>query len=366
MSYHNLAIYDFGLLNNNTEFKITLWGNAKYKYKSIKGVTFIPIFKYSDKKGIFKLLSYGYSLLRIFFSILIQKPSLIHIQWIRLPIVDILFISVVKLIYPKTRIVYTVHNILPHNYSLKDKKQYLQYYQKIDAIITHSFNSKKELLNITKLNETKINVIFHGLLNFEIDKEVTENRIKKLHDDYAFRNKIVFSSLGIQSYYKGTDIIVKYFSENMSEDVFLIIAGKNDNIDLDLLRGKENILIIERFVSDEEFLALMKITDVLLLPYREISQSGVLLTAINEQVPVLVSDAGGLAEPLFYGEIGWSFKQNKFDEFFRILDELIRFPKEINRIKVNNSEWGKVQKVYHWDNIQNNSFELYNKLIGVY
>ena len=111
-------------------------------------------------------------------------------------------------------------------------------------------------------------------------------------------------------------------------------------------------------------MAILKISDLVILPYRVISQSGVLLTAINENVPVLVSDAGGLAEPLDFGKIGWKFTNNDFQAFFNILDYLLENPDEIFHIKNNKIIWEKVKKNYNWEIIQEKTFSLYKSIIN--
>jgi D-inositol-3-phosphate glycosyltransferase len=364
MSYSNLAVYDYGLLNNNEKYEITFWGNIKYDFQSINGVDSKLIFRYSDKNGFSKVISYLLSYFRILTSVFLKKPALIHIQWIKIPLFDIFFNQFVKIISPNTKMIFTSHNIFPHNHSSFDKKLYSAYYQKVDSIITHSFNTKKELIELMNLDEKKIHVIYHGLLNFEIDQLHVNEKIKYFKNNYCLKDKIVFSCLGLQSPYKGTDLVVKYFSNEMPDNVFLIIAGKNDNINFDSIRGKKNIAIIERFLTEVEFFALLKITDVILLPYRDISQSGVLLTAINEQIPVIVSDAGGLSEPLDLGKIGWCFRKNNVIEFYEILDDLIDNPNLIADIKSNHDEWETVKKAYSWNDIKIKMFNLYEVLIN--
>ena len=56
--------------------------------------------------------------------------------------------------------------------------------------------------------------------------------------------------------------------------------------------------VLDKFLSDNEFNDLIEKSDVLIFPYRKISQSGVLLTALAHRKPVLVSRVGGLTQPL--------------------------------------------------------------------
>ena len=53
---------------------------------------------------------------------------------------------------------------------------------------------------------------------------------------------------------------------------------------------------VERFVSDGETAALFRRADLVVLPYREIDQSGVLFTALGFGVPLVLTDVGGFPE----------------------------------------------------------------------
>ena len=53
---------------------------------------------------------------------------------------------------------------------------------------------------------------------------------------------------------------------------------------------------VERFVADAELPALFRRADLVVLPYREIDQSGVLFTALAFGRPLLLSAVGGFPE----------------------------------------------------------------------
>jgi glycosyltransferase involved in cell wall biosynthesis len=57
-----------------------------------------------------------------------------------------------------------------------------------------------------------------------------------------------------------------------------------------------NVRFVERFVDDAEIPALFERADIVVLPYREIDQSGVLFTALAFGRPLLLSDVGGFPE----------------------------------------------------------------------
>ena len=366
-SYNNLALYDYSLLVNNTSFDITFFGNSLYPYKNNKKIDFVALYGYSVCKNKFiKIFSYIYSCIKLILTVLIIRPKLIHIQWIKLWYVDYCFVWVIKL-FSDIKILYTAHNVLPHETGNSQSTKYKKYYHLVDSIITHTQRSKDDLIKIFELPSDKISVIPHGVLDYNLDHDLVLECKKKIQALYSLNNKLVFSVLGQQSSYKGSDIIAEVWAKTpLLHDYSkyrLLIFGKNLNIDFSVLEGIDNVFIEDRFVSDEEFNALLKITDVLILPYRAISQSGVLLSAINESVPILVSDVGGLTEPLSIGNIGWNMGSGTFENLQTILFDIVCKENDIYNKKANKIEWDKVKSYYAWNAISKKTFDLYKALI---
>jgi glycosyltransferase involved in cell wall biosynthesis len=95
------------------------------------------------------------------------------------------------------------------------------------------------------------------------------------------------------------------------------------------------------------------------MPYRDISQSGLLLTAISEGVPVIVSKAGGLSEVIKYGKVGEVMNNlSPTDLMFTIQ----KFINNSNNRVYNNSEFSKVKKEFSWDKILVKTESLYSQM----
>jgi glycosyltransferase involved in cell wall biosynthesis len=182
------------------------------------------------------------------------------------------------------------------------------------------------------------------------------------------KEKIVFAALGYQNYYKGTDLLMQVWAGTAelrnNPNIALIIIGKvNDSrINLSILDGVSNAICQNRRISDEEYLYLLRHTDVYLLPYREISQSGAMLTVLSEHVPMLLSDVGSLAEPLDVAPIGWKIKSDDSDELRDALLHLTHNPDEIRRIKEDKVSWEHLRQFYDWHEISRQTESIYKKL----
>jgi len=365
-SLRNMAEYDYHLLANNKKDKIVFYCSKFYDFKPIENsnIQCKPIFKYTYKKNrLIKLLSYVFSYVIIAIHVLRYRPRAIHVQWFRIPAFDYRLIHLLKSLF-KIKFIFTAHNILPHDTGDQYKKVFQKTYNIADAIIVHAESTKEELSNLFHIPKSRISVILHGLLHMNVDNEQLKAKEASFKEKYNTNGKIVFTSLGLQNQYKGSDIIVDVWSKtkelNSNPHCCLIIAGMNKGVDTTPLNTIDNAFVEERLISNEEFYYLMQLTDVYLLPYRKISQSGALLTAITFHTPVLVSQVGGIAEPLDIARIGWKMEKPDFQSLQEWLLYLVKHPQEIKDIKTASTEWGKVERHFNWSNISEATSRLYN------
>ena len=175
---------------------------------------------------------------------------------------------------------------------------------------------------------------------------------------------MVFSCLGVQKAYKGTSIVIDTWANNTelntNPDIHLLIVGRSHGIDYTPIIKFSNVYILDQMISDLDFDAYLHLSSVILLPYIKISQSGLLFSAVNQHIPVLVSDVGGLTEPLSYGNIGWNIGAPTKENLQNHMLELVRRPDVIEEIKNNRKEFDKVREVYSWESIGEKTSRLYS------
>jgi glycosyltransferase involved in cell wall biosynthesis len=100
--------------------------------------------------------------------------------------------------------------------------------------------------------------------------------------------------------YKGLDILIDAFSmataAGETSDKHLLIAGEAfDGVDAHALLGASRIpeaqvTVLDRYLSDDELISVLDTLDALVLPYRQIDNSGVAALAGLRGVPAIVSD----------------------------------------------------------------------------
>jgi hypothetical protein len=109
--------------------------------------------------------------------------------------------------------------------------------------------------------------------------------------------------------YKGLDVLIRA-EPRISERIpglRIVIAGEGEPFERyeKLMIDPARFTVINRFVSEAEVGTLFRKATVVVLPYLEASQSGVIPVAYFHGKPVVVTDVGGLPEAVHDGETGF-------------------------------------------------------------
>ncbi|CAI3933960.1 Glycosyltransferase involved in cell wall bisynthesis (RfaB) (PDB:2IV7) [Commensalibacter communis] len=107
--------------------------------------------------------------------------------------------------------------------------------------------------------------------------------------------------------YKGFDLLEEALDQiSIQQPYKLRIVGQGPkSAVLDRLNKRQNVIVENRWVPEEEIGELMQWADVVILPYREASQSGIAATALAFGKPILITNVGGLSEQ--FGEDDLAF-----------------------------------------------------------
>jgi len=114
------------------------------------------------------------------------------------------------------------------------------------------------------------------------------------------------------------DILIEAFPRILSEhqNARLLIVGEfyddpKEYFELiKKLKIEKQVKVINQFVPNEDVGKYYNSADVVILPYRSATQSGILNVAYGFNKPVIVTDVGGLAEFVDEGKTGFVVKPN--------------------------------------------------------
>ena len=367
-SYNNLSLYDCGMLSAMGKEEVILFGSSLWDCQT-PNVELRPWFTYNKyKKTIIKGLSYTKTILKIASYIYRHKEiKVVHIQWLRLWKIDFYFLKWLK--QRGIKVIFTAHNLLPHDTGETQRKNYSKYYRLVDYICVHTKSTSEDLQSQFGIESDKIEVIPHGVIGSNISDEDIKRRAEELRKQFGIdKDILILSSLGVQSHYKGVDLLIKLWSSDeklsLNQSIKLMLIGRNAGLDYSIIKDCKNVIIIEEKVSNLDFQAFLELSDMVLLPYRQISQSGVLFSAIARNKPVLVSNVGGLPDPLGIGYVGWNIGSLTEYNLKSSLNYLTAHRKMIKDIQANSAEFDKVKDFYSWESISKRLRRLYHKLMS--
>jgi glycosyltransferase involved in cell wall biosynthesis len=201
------------------------------------------------------------------------------------------------------RLIYICHNVLPHEKSRVDKVAIKTALAPADGYVVHS---KQDAGNLRALfPEAKIRV--SPLPTYASLGQIIGDSLPA--DIPSDRPLILFC--GIVREYKGLDILLDAMPLILAErEVHLLVAGEFwddkegyltqiDNLGLD-----RHVSVVDRYLANEELAACIQACDVVVLPYRSATQSGIVQAAFGQGKPVITTNVGGLPEAVDNGRTG--------------------------------------------------------------
>jgi D-inositol-3-phosphate glycosyltransferase len=248
-----------------------------------------------------------------------SKPKLLHILWNNK--IEWFDRTILMMYYRALgkRVALTAHNV---NQARRDAKDSLLnritlrvQYRLCDHIFVHTHKMKDELCRDFGVAEKAVTVIRHPINNAFPDTDLTPSEAKRrlgLRDD---EKAVLF--FGRIRPYKGIEHLLAAFRPLAADhsNYRLIIAGEpkkgseeyREEIEQVVNRNfaPGRIVLRIQFIPDQEMEIYLKGADVLVLPYKEIFQSGVLFLAYSFGLPVVATDVGSFREEIVEGSTGF-------------------------------------------------------------
>jgi len=218
--------------------------------------------------------------------------------------------TIIKRKSPSIKLISLCDNIFPHEET--PMGQYLIRFMlhKLDGHIVQSSHTENELHEIIKnpVYEKCIHPIYSSFPE-RIDKYKARKKLK-------IKSNNVILYFGIIRDYKGFDILLEAISYLVKKrtDFHLLAAGEcygNDEKYIKLISDlniSKNVTWHNRYIPDKDVSFYFSAADVVALPYRSASQSGIIQIAYSYDLPVIVTDVGGLTEIVEEGKSGFVIK----------------------------------------------------------
>ncbi|MEV4421978.1 glycosyltransferase family 4 protein [Patulibacter sp. NPDC049589] len=217
-----------------------------------------------------------------------RDADIVHFQWLAVQQID-------GLLLPKDRpVVLTAHDVLPREARPGQRDAQRRLYERVDAVVVHSHHGRDRLIDGLGVDATKVHVIPHGAF-----RHLTTLTPAELPPAFANTKRPVVLFFGLLRPYKGVDVLLDAWrrmgATAATAELWIVGLPK---MDVTALRASAppGVRFVDRFVSDPEAASFFRRADIVVLPYREIDQSGVLFTALAFGTPMVLSNVGGFPE----------------------------------------------------------------------
>ena len=287
-----------------------------------------------------------------------EKPDLVVFDWWH-PFFAFCHFTISGLIKKKYRkkILFITENFVSHEGNFIDKR-----------LTDIGLKNASSFLVLSNIVEKEVNQISNGRKVYKSELPIYDCYANdEVVSTAAIRGKLGFADkdkvllfFGYVRKYKGLDLLIDAFpaiKSSIPNAKLLIVGEFYDSPDtyfdkIKKLAIENDTIIINKFVPNEDVGKYYRASDLVVLPYRSATQSGILNVAYGFAKPVLVTDVGGLSEFVDDKKTGIIIEPDSPDkisegvkEFF-ILKEKVDFEKNIKEF-INKNEFGNLTKLFN-------------------
>jgi len=310
---------------------------------------------------------YGRALRHLAAQAAAESVHIAHLHYFLLEPADLVFLRCLR--RQRVSIVITAHDVIPFHARFHTRTLFRQLYGLADALIVHTEQSRRELLAQFQLDPARVAVIPHGhYLPYTGEALIARQEARaRLGLDLEQPVLLFFGQI---KQVKGLDTLLCALPAVLAvhPQALLLIAGQVWKDDwgryqalIDELALAAHVRARIAYIPDEDVAAYYRAADVVVLPYRRIYQSGVLLMAWSYARPVVASSIGGLAEEVWHGETGLLVPADDPAALAGALSELLA---DRSRAEAMGAAGRRlVEQKFAWDKIAARTADLYRALV---
>lgn len=314
---------------------------------------------------------YVLNMIRLLAVVRRGRHDVVHLQW--LPLSELAprlaRREIRALRKAGARVVLTVHNVVPHDSSL-GLEGFAPLYAESDALICHTRSARRRLTEDLGVGKDRVRVIPHGPLepgDGTVGASAAGQHARPPDGD----DRPTALLFGFMRPYKGIELALAAWPLVLREvpDAVLQLAGSGDPGYLREVRRRIEALglgaAVEtdfRFLPEDELSGRIAAADVLVYPYRKITQSGALLTGLAAGKAVVASRLEGFEEVVRHGETGLLVPPGDREALGSAVAHLLGSPREARRL--GEAAAGDVRSRFSWSSIARRTLELYADLTG--
>lgn len=306
-------------------------------------------------------------------NVIFSQYDILHVHWPEsnklrknvfiATIYSILILLLFKISKIKgAKIIWTVHNEAPHDirHPILTKWFYSSIFKMLDGLIFLNHSSWKKLYHKLDPSSSKFfSIIPHGHYRNYYNNTLTQHQAREILKIDKVKKVILY--FGQIRPYKGIDSLIKVFKQIKNDDTLLLICGSPSKehrsfID-DLMKANStNIIFDLKFIPNDQIEVYLNASDLVVLPYKQILNSGTILLSLSFNRPVLIPGFDGLIELRdSFGE-RWIHIYPPDNLNRNVLEDVL------SKITVNSNENLDLSSI-NWEGIAKTTIEFYQKCI---
>jgi glycosyltransferase involved in cell wall biosynthesis len=312
------------------------------------GVRCILLDKYSGRNPL--IIRNFLTILKVFSDF---RPDIIHVQECRDLTNFACFLS-------PAPVVVTVHDINRHPGDKRnvvlDRLARLIRRSLYSKIIVHGKSLKRDLVENIRRTPEDVFAIPHGCL-FSFGNTPQDSASAEEEHSVLFLGRI-HKYKGLQHLIEAEPIVSQRFP-----DFKIIVAGQGDDLATHKEHLKENVHfeVHDRYIPNAEVASFFNRSAMVITPYIEASQSGIIAMAFAFGKPVITTDVGSLPEMVDDGKTGLIVPPRSVE---RLAEAIIRLLEDRDKRRKMGREALKTAKTsLSWGHIANCTAEVYERTL---
>jgi len=285
-------------------------------------------------------------------SRILQKFDVIHFNG------KSLFTFALNIFLPTRKFIYTIHDL--ENHSGETAKNILA--RKYNHIILKSGN------HIVIQNKSDFQLVINNYPRHRKKLHFIPFGVLEIYQSYNYKDIDVPASdiifFGRISSYKGIEYFVAAVKKLKSDfpDVKAVIAGSGEfYFDISDIKNDSSFHIINKYIENDELVALINNSKIVVCPYIDATQSGVAMTSFVFNKPVIATNIGGFADVIEDGKNGFLVPVKDADAIYEKANLLLNHPDKLdamNKYIQKQKETGETA----WNTIAEKYYQVYKQL----
>jgi glycosyltransferase involved in cell wall biosynthesis len=257
-------------------------------------------------------------------------------------------------------VVTTIHDVILHTGDVESRiipsfthKIAISY---ANQLIVHGKKLKSEMMRESNKSSDEINVLNRGINS--IYTRYVEEPVEEDKHSILFFGRI-FEYKGLRYLIEAEPLITKEIP-----DVKIVIAGRGEDFQRynEMMVNKEKYSVYKKHIPNEMVAELFQKASVVVLPYIDASQSGVVPLAYAFKKPVVVTNVGSLPEVVDHGKTGYIVPPKDSKKIAEAVIDLLKDDKK--RRRMGEYAYKKANEELSWEKIAMKTVEVYKKATG--